>query len=191
MSKPTILAAIRQHKPAEVPLPEPPSFPTQDADLIAQFCRALEAVGGKVLPLDGGALTAELVAQHFPAEARIASTLPGLAGTIDWSAIQSPSDLEGIDLAILPAQFGVAENGALWLTEADCGGWRVLPFIAQHLLLVVPKDNLVVNMHEAYTRIRIAEAGFGCFISGPSKTADIEQALVIGAQGARSLTVML
>jgi L-lactate dehydrogenase complex protein LldG len=144
-----------------------------------------------VLPLSGAALTADWIAAHFPGQVRIASTLPGLAGNVDWSAVQSPADLEGIDLAVLPAQFGVAENGALWLTEADCGGWRVLPFIAQHLLLVVQQGNLVANMHEAYARIRIAETGFGCFVSGPSKTADIEQALVIGAQAARSLTVIL
>ncbi len=46
-------------------------------------------------------------------------------------------------------------------------------------------------MHEAYARLAPREIGYGLFISGPSKTADTEQALVIGAQGARRCTVFL
>ena len=46
-------------------------------------------------------------------------------------------------------------------------------------------------MHQAYRRIRFTDYGYGCFISGPSKTADIAQALVMGAQAARGVTVVL
>jgi L-lactate dehydrogenase complex protein LldG len=47
-------------------------------------------------------------------------------------------------------------------------------------------------MHEAYARIEMdPKYNFGTFISGPSKTADIEQALVMGAQAARGVTVVL
>jgi L-lactate dehydrogenase complex protein LldG len=54
-------------------------------------------------------------------------------------------------------------------------------------------------MHEAYARLRdaadsaagLSDYGYGTFISGPSKTADIAQVLVMGAQAARSATVLL
>ena len=68
---------------------------------------------------------------------------------------------------------------------------RTIYFIAQHLALVVPRSEVVSNMHQAYQRLRFDDNAFGCFVSGPSKTADIEQSLVIGAHGARSLTVFL
>jgi L-lactate dehydrogenase complex protein LldG len=98
--------------------------------------------------------------------------------------------LQDIDYAILPGQFAVAENAAVWVTDEDVPH-RAIYFIAQHVALVVPAAAIVHNMHEAYERIGAFRAGFGCFISGPSKTADIEQSLVIGAHGARSLTVFL
>ena len=79
----------------------------------------------------------------------------------------------------------------MWIDEADCGGQRVLPFITQHLILFVPADRLVPTMHQAYQRVSIGATGFGVFIAGPSKTADIEQSLVIGAHGPRSLVVCL
>lgn len=46
-------------------------------------------------------------------------------------------------------------------------------------------------MHQAYDCIGNQEYGFGTFISGPSKTADIEESLVIGTHGARGLMVFI
>jgi len=101
-----------------------------------------------------------------------------------------PHGLENVELAILEAHFGVAENGACWITE-DRMIERALPFIAQNLALVIHKKDIVLHMHEAYQRIADAGYGFGTFIAGPSKTADIEQSLVLGAHGPRSMTVFL
>jgi L-lactate dehydrogenase complex protein LldG len=84
----------------------------------------------------------------------------------------------------------VAENGAVWVDEADLVH-RALPFVAQHLAIVLPKREIVADMHAAYRRLPRPLPGYGVFISGPSKTADIEQALVVGAQGPRSLVVFL
>ncbi|MFZ4593375.1 MAG: hypothetical protein ACOYOF_03905 [Verrucomicrobiaceae bacterium] len=56
--------------------------------------------------------------------------------------------------------------------------------IAEHLFIVLTVGDLVANMHEVYLRIGKIGTGFGLFLAGPSKTADIEQCLVIGARGA-------
>jgi L-lactate dehydrogenase complex protein LldG len=77
------------------------------------------------------------------------------------------------------------------LVTEDVIGQRVLPFICQHLAVVVDAKNIVPTMHEAYQRIGDSLYGFGTFIAGPSKTADIEQSLVLGAHGPRSMTVFL
>ena len=108
---------------------------------------------------------------------------------INWQQ-DDPHSLENVELCILEAQFGVAENGALWLTEAQMGQ-RVAPFITQNLAVVVKKSDMVPTMHHAYDRIAQAEYPFGLFLAGPSKTADIEQSLVLGAHGSRSMTVFL
>ncbi len=88
----------------------------------------------------------------------------------------------------MPGEFGVAENGAIWVTDADVKH-RAIYFIVQHLALILPTDQIVHNMHQAYERATVGSSSLGVFISGPSKTADIEQSLVIGAHGPRSLTV--
>lgn len=111
----------------------------------------------------------------------------------DFSTLSLPEDpheLEDLELAILDGQFGVAENGAIWLEDANLR-LRALPFITEHLVLVLNRKDLVETMHRGYDRIGSAESGFGVFIAGPSKTADIEQSLVVGAHGAKSLRVVL
>ena len=108
--------------------------------------------------------------------------------TVDLNAIDDPHALENVDFAVLHGHFGVAENAAIWVTD-DTLKHRVLYFIPQRLAIVIPASEIVNNMHEAYGRLQVGKHAFAGFISGPSKTADIEQSLVIGAHGARALTV--
>ena len=114
----------------------------------------------------------------------ISKTYPAYRGKPGVNALQD------IDFAILPGQFAVAENGAVWISD-DGVKQRAIYFIAQHLALVVSAIDIVSNMHEAYRRLSFDSPLFGAFISGPSKTADIEQSLVIGAHGPRSMTVFI
>jgi L-lactate dehydrogenase complex protein LldG len=148
------------------------------------------AMGGQVANAADYPDLGALVSAYFPGETSVASTVPGFPGNISLQNMASPAALETVGLAVMPAPWGVAENGAVWVTEKECL-FRVLPFIAQHLLVVLAKDRILFNMQEAYQRVQVDETGFGVFIAGPSKTADIEQALVIGAQAARSFTVVL
>lgn len=190
MSKAWILSQLRRNQPAPQQLPDLPEFPRGMQDLVAQFSSMVCAGGGKMITGTMYESPESVLAQYFPHEKKVASTYADYPGTLDVRAISNPLDLEGIDLAIIPAQLGVAENGAVWVTEKDCVH-RVLPFIAQHLLVVLDHRQIVADMHAAYREIQIDKTGFGVFIAGPSKTADIEQSLVIGAQGARSFTVLL
>ena len=104
--------------------------------------------------------------------------------------VKDPHELSDVDIAIIEAEFAVAENGSVWVTDQRMG-LRALPFICQHLVVVVPAGNIVATMLEAYEKIGSADYSFGTFIAGPSKTADIEQSLVLGAHGPKTMTVFL
>jgi len=147
----------------------------------------LESVGGEVI--EGGTWES-MVAEYYPDAKVIASNVTGCdISTLNLDEITDPHNLATVDLAIVQVEFAIAENGAVWIKNPD-NRHRSLYFIAEQLIFVVPRDEIVHTMHEAYERIEFDEAGFGCFISGPSKTADIEQALVIGAHGATSARVI-
>jgi hypothetical protein len=88
------------------------------------------------------------------------------------------------------AEFGVAENGSVWLRGSRLGDRSAL-FLATQVLVVLPKSTIVADVHAAYTLIDMTDEEFGVFVAGPSKTADIEQSLVIGAHGAKELTIVL
>lgn len=189
-----ILADIRANQPAPMPLPGAFVYPMTYPDLAAQFAAVLQSVGGVAVPVADFAAIGTYLSQHFATATGVATTLPQLAHLtdVDLAQITDPHDLAGLHLAILGGQLGVAENAAIWVDERHLPpALRVLPMIAQYLALVISRADLVADMHQAYGCLDVAATGFGTFIAGPSKTADIEQSLVIGAHGARGLTVFL
>lgn len=191
--KQAILAAIRQKTPPQAALPELTGEWIHYEQPLQQFAAVLESVGGRAITVsDAEEINRELaLLPAYRQSQRICSLAPGVGpGNVDLAAIAEPHELDSLDFAILPGEFAVAENGAVWVTDAAVKH-RVVYFIAQHLALVVPEREMVDNMHQAYQRLTFTGACFGAFLSGPSKTADIEQSLVIGAHGARSLTVFL
>ncbi|MEL7159241.1 MAG: LUD domain-containing protein [Bacteroidota bacterium] len=185
-AKASILAAIRANKPGPRPLPELPTYTASPAENLEVFT---EVIGGSKARVIRREELVAYVAEHFAGAQSIVSTVPEIAGNFTVAPGTEPLALAGVDLAILKGQFAVAENGAIWMTE-DEAVVRVLPFITQHLIIVV-EGSIVPTMHEAYPLAKVGETGFGVFIAGPSKTADIEQSLVIGAHGPRSLAVAL
>jgi L-lactate dehydrogenase complex protein LldG len=193
-SKQAILSALRAWQPPEAALPSLAGGPwITFPDPLGQFARVLADVGGKCVraaQIDDVRRELELIPAYSSA-AKVYSLAGGIeCRNVDPYAIADPHELADIDFAVLAGRFAVAENAAVWVTDEGVPH-RAIYFIAQHVALVVPAANVVNNLHEAYERLRFEQAGYGCFISGPSKTADIEQSLVIGAHGARSLTVFL
>ena len=191
-SKDQILARVRRQKPPEAPLPDLQETWITYPDRQAQFIDVLKFVGGAARVVARSNLAAEVAALEVVSQASsIVCAVPGLAlGNLDLATVADPHALENVDVAIAPGEFAVAENGAVWVS-GEAVAHRAILFLAQYLVLVVPIENLIEQMHEAYERLRFDRPGYGVFISGPSKTADIEQSLVIGAHGPRSLTVML
>jgi L-lactate dehydrogenase complex protein LldG len=200
-SKDTILESLRRNRPALAELPGLDQAWTAYDDPRAKFIEVLEAVGGKAI-ISGNLSDLNDQLQKLPqlsTAQKVASLVPGVGAlNVDATAVDSPHALADVDVAILHGEFAVAENAAVWVTDHNMSQ-RVLYFLCQHLILVVPVSAIVDHMHAAYARIAASQNGqpafaepvFGVFISGPSKTADIEQSLVVGAHGPRSLTVCL
>ena len=159
-------------------------------DPLTQFVAMSVAVGGKVVELQPGEDINHLLRSLFPEAVNIASNLPEISlANRNPDTVGSAAELDGTDLGVVRGEIGVAENGCIWVPQTMKE--RAVCFISENLVILLPKDAIVNNMHEAMKRIRVGDYGYGCFISGPSKTADIAQVLVMGAQAARSLTVVL
>lgn len=201
-SRDELLARLRSLPVPDVALPAL-DFERQTFDnLRTKFVETLKAVGGEAVVVSNvAAVDGELAKlATYTAASKVVSLVPGAGEpSVDPAACERPHELEDVDYAILPGRFAVAENAAVWLDLREAKH-RVICVLSQHLALVVPASEIVPTMHEAYARLSqpgssdgdfVAQPGYGVFLSGPSKTADIEQSLVIGAHGARSLTVFL
>lgn len=191
-SREWILEKIRANKPEPTSLPESTHFERNDIDLVQHFTDIIKFVGGRIGIATQIADIVDEIRSTYPETRKVAgNTQWAPMENIDWTTIVDPHQLSDLDLFIYEAPLAVAENGAVWVPSQSLMH-RVLPFITQHMVFIVPKSVLVWNMHQAYSKLSMdAAEGYGVFISGPSKTADIEQSLVIGAHGSRSLTVFV
>ena len=159
---------------------------------LVQFVQMTVNVGGKVIEVEKGKDINQLIKEIYPDAKEIASNLPEITiATRNPDEVGRARDLNGTDVGVIRGQFGVAENACIWIPQAMKE--KAVCFISENLVILLPKSQIVNNMHEAYKRIKFDETydGYGTFISGPSKTADIAQVLVMGAQAARSVTVLL
>jgi len=193
MSRDKILAALQQNQPELVPLPPDLFFERDETvDLAGKFKAMAEGIGSTVYEVTSVEEIQRIIATEFPEAKRILSNVNEVvsSGIPAFILDSSPHSYENVDIAIFKPRLGVAENSALWLTE-DLMGVRALPFITQHIVILVDVATIVPDMHTAYQVIGNADYGFSTFIAGPSKTADIEQSLVLGAHGARSMTIFM
>jgi len=160
-----------------------------DINLRDEFEISVKKVGGTLISMKSTGGWKSWIKTTFGTDINIYSEIEALEGNLKIAADINKNELNKIDVAVLEGEFGVSENGAVWVEKFAS---RAIPFITQHLVLVLKESNIIANLHEAYAEL--AEYGmpeFGVFIAGPSKTADIEQSLVHGAHGPKTLTVVL
>ena len=180
-SREEILASIRKNTLVRYDKPDIAdmkrlSYP----DKIEQFCAISRAVGGMAVVLGEGE----------DVNAVIRRTYPDIScATFNPDNLDDPKELDGTDVAVVKGEIGVAENGAVWIPQTV--KYKAVYFISEKLVILLDRNKIVDTMYDAYRELDGQEYKFGTFISGPSKTADIEQALVMGAHGARDVLVIL
>ena len=187
----TILAAVRSSRPPAVAPPDlaqvQHAFPRSDEDLGERMVRVASAGGSHVVQGTRDGLR-RIVSDAYPNAKRVLSMVEDAPGNSTFGA--DPHRLDDVDVFICEGTLGVAEDGSVWLPATRLRH-RAALFIAAHVVLVLDRTRIVENLHDAYAKIDITACEFGVFVAGPSKTADIEQALVVGAHGPKSLTLVL
>jgi L-lactate dehydrogenase complex protein LldG len=190
-SREKILATVLHNQPQLTPLPDISIIKVHNQDIVQNYIDTFIGIGGKIFSVESIDAVKILIPENFDITKRIVTTLPELTDVAElYSPTADPHSFQDVELAIINAHFSVAENGAVWLTEPVMGH-RILPYICQHIAVIVSATSIVSTMHDAYAQIGEDEYGFGAFIGGPSKTADIEQALVMGAHGPITMTVFI
>ena len=193
-SRERILEAVKESQPDLRELPNLDLFyqnQNTNEENLANFIYTVELIGAKVYPVqDYQQIIDQLKADFDLTGKRVVSAVAELNSFADQYNGLDNHELANVELMVLPTHFAVAENGACWVND-ELYRERLLPFIPQHLAFILKNENIVPTMHQAYERIADKKYGYGAFIAGPSKTADIEQSLVLGAHGPRSLRVFV
>jgi L-lactate dehydrogenase complex protein LldG len=171
-------------------LPEVPGFPGEGEPILPYFRKQLEAMGGRSFEVADAAAARAKVAELFPAAKVVCSAVPEVPGTRRIQDVRDPHELNDVDVGVVRSPLGVAEAGAIWLTQ-DSLVVNALAVLSQHLVVLLDPAAIVDTMHDAYGQIDLTASPYGVFLAGPSATGDIEGVIIHGAQGARSLTVLL
>jgi L-lactate dehydrogenase complex protein LldG len=171
-------------------LPEVPGFPDEGEPILPYFRKQLEAMGGRSFEVADAAAARAKVAELFPAAKVVCSAAPEVPGTRRVEDVRDPHELKDVDVGVVRSPLAVAEAGAVWVTQEELVV-NALGVLSQHLVVLLDPAVIVDTMHDAYSRLDLTASPYGVFLAGPSATGDIEGVIIHGAQGARSLTVLL
>ncbi|MGL4685503.1 MAG: LutC/YkgG family protein [Commensalibacter sp.] len=189
-SREEILNRIRQHQTdISASPPKVPNFFDKSVDIIDAFKKSLLIMGGTLLPV-GNDDPLQALKEKIKNAKVICSMVPEIKGNRELNEQNLPKELDDIDYAIVRASFGVAETGSVCLTEKNLM-INTLGYLPQHLIVLLDPAKIVYNLHDAYAQPEWYSVNYASLHSGPSATADIEGVLIRGAQGVRSLSVLL
>ncbi|MEP6668881.1 MAG: LUD domain-containing protein [Chthoniobacter sp.] len=150
----------------------------------AKHIAALAAeLGWKTIALHAGELTDA-----------IAERLPKTLAVLRVDSGYTKGALESCDAGLTECESLIAQTGSVCVTALSSGG-RALSVLPPHHIVIAQKSQLVNDLSGAYELLaQKYEGGYPSFISfitGPSRTGDIERILVLGAHGPKKLTVLL
>lgn len=191
MNKEELFQKLRANTREQYDMPDMNIQGISYPDPFKQFAEMTKTVGGNIVEAKEGDNINDIIKSLYPEAQTFASNLPYITiAQKNPDTVAEAKDLDGTDVGIVEGRIGVAENGCVWIPQTMKE--KAVCFISEYLVIILNKSDIVNNMHEAYKRISFdPQYNFGTFISGPSKTADIEQALVMGAQAARGVTVIV
>jgi len=194
-----VLGAVREAVSHAVPHPGAHPAPPFDASWHA-FASVLAGVGGAAYgPVPRAELAREALglAREWAAGGRVvaepsaAALLDGRPGLELARAQAPPHAFADVAVAIVRGEAAAAECGAVAVLGRDAPQ-RALLFLAERVLILLDATRVLGDLHSAFRALPAdaVAAHHLTWISGPSKTADIEQTLVFGAHGPRGLAVL-
>ncbi len=173
--------------------------PMVDGDPVARFVAKMESVHGAVVRVERMEQVSEAVAahleQHNLSPELVVAPDPELEA-IPWSnrfAVERRAAAGDDRVSVTGAFGGIAETGTLVLLSGPESP-TTLNFLPDDHIVVLRADRIVVHMEDAWTRLRKERGKMPRtvnLITGPSKTADVEQTIQEGAHGPRRLKVIL
>ena len=164
-------------------LPEVRSFPNEGEPILPFFRKQLEAMGGRSFEVASSKVAEAKVSELFPQAKVVCSAVPEVPGTRRVSDVRDPHELNDVDVGVVRSPLGVAEAGAVWLTQ-DSLVINALGVLSQHLVVLLDPAAIVDTMLDAYEQIDLTASPYGSFFAGPSATGDIEGVIIHGARGA-------
>ncbi|MBR0433689.1 MAG: LUD domain-containing protein [Bacteroidaceae bacterium] len=195
-SREEILSRLRHNTRETFDMPDLAALtPITFADPVAEFIhKTTTTAGATLIEMQPTDRLDDLIRRAYPEARSVASNLPGVRTDVNPDTVAEAQELMHVDVGVVQGCIGVAENACIWIPQQTKE--KAVCFAVQQLVILLPRDAIVSNMHQAYALIQtstdyFSRYPFGTFISGPSKTADIESALVYGAQAARAVTVIL
>jgi L-lactate dehydrogenase complex protein LldG len=187
-----ILERIRINRPlSEYPLPDIPRFALQQSgNVVDTFRQSLEDMGGRLVAPAVAIAEFQELKCRLAGAAVVCSATDEVHGNRDLASIEQPRDLADVDIAVVRAVLGVAETGSVLFTETQLQV-NTIAYLAQHIVVLLDPAAIVPGLQDAYNAEEFHRARYAVFHTGPSATGDIEGVLIHGAQGVRSLVVVL